>query len=237
MSSLTHQEPRSQAARILADAPLPVDLTAWHEQHEALCHHLLHMVAKAMATHTDEALRDAGQAHSALRRHAQLMAGDAVPLVLARDGRHTIAYDQLAEARAKVSILQEELQAARTAGRGAQVLLAEVADSLTRDQELPEDLRRRINDWLASAPEITSQAVAAIASGEAFDIRGIVAKLTGHEFAAGRKAMRAEIVAVLKHDLAQMAAAAKAHPGMATDMNQVAGPIQVLLAKIQEMQP
>ncbi|MGE8319068.1 MAG: hypothetical protein ACN6O3_10005 [Comamonas sp.] len=236
MSSPIHQEPLSQAARMLADAPQLVDRTNWYEQHEALCHHLLHTVAKAMITHTDEALREAGQAHGAVRRHAQLIAGAAVPIVLTRDGRHTIAYEQLAEARAKVTILQEELQAARAAASNAKALLAEVASCLTRDQNPPDDLRQRIHDWLISNPEITSQAVAAIASGEAFDIRRIVHELTDQEFTAGRQAMRAEIVAMLKRDLAQMASAAKQHPGMA-ELDHAASALEVARKSIEELHP
>lgn len=222
---------------MLADAPQLIDRTDWYEQHEALCHHLLHMVAKALVTHTDEALLEAGQAHGAVRRHAQLMAGAAVPIVLTRDGRHTIAYEQLAEARAKVTILQKELQTARAAASNAKALLAEVASCLMQDQNSPDDLRQRVHDWLISNPEITSRAVAAIASGEAFDILGIVEKLTDQEFTAGRRAMRAEIVAVLERDLVQMAAAAKQYPGMAEDIGQAAEPVQVMLTKIQELQP
>lgn len=77
MSSSTHQDPRSRAARMLADAPQLLNRTKWYEQHEELCHHMLQLLAKAIATGTDEALRDVGRAHGALRRHAQLIAGKA----------------------------------------------------------------------------------------------------------------------------------------------------------------
>ena len=53
------------------------------------------------------------QAHSDIKSHTQKIAGNAVPTVLTRDGNHTIAYEQLAEARAKVQVLTAELAQAR----------------------------------------------------------------------------------------------------------------------------
>lgn len=67
-----------QESRSISPVPAARQL-AWYEQHEALCDRMLCLMAKAIATHTDEALRDVGRAHGELRRHARLMVSNTVP--------------------------------------------------------------------------------------------------------------------------------------------------------------
>jgi len=92
--------------------------STWYQQHEALTLHLLHMTVKALATPAgaddiSNHAQDVDHAHSALRRHAQIIVGHAVPVVLARDGVRTIPFEQLAEAKAKVAALECELHILR----------------------------------------------------------------------------------------------------------------------------
>lgn len=93
--------------------PTVVDMTTWYEQHDALLFHLLHMASKALArSHVnldDEMTRMLAGAHEALRTHAKSIAGNSTPIVRTKNRRHTIDYDELAEARAKVKVLTFEL--------------------------------------------------------------------------------------------------------------------------------
>lgn len=237
MNSQNQRPQRGRAERMLASAPQVIDRAAWYEQHEALGYHLLHTVAKAMVLHTDEAPQDAGQAHGALRQHAKLIAGDAVPVVLAHDGQRTIAYEQLAEARAKNTILWQELQTARTAHDAARALLIEVAGCFTRGQELPSSLPQRISELLQSIPDTTHQAVEAIASGEAFDTHARARELAGREFNAGRQAMHADIMAMLTRRLAELTAASGHYPQMASDLARTADVLKVAKQQVEELQP
>lgn len=237
MTSQHFRSQRGQAERMLASAPQPIDLTAWYKQHEALGYHLLHMMAKAMVLHTDEALQEAGQAHGALRQHAKLIAGDAVPVVLTPDGQRTIGYEQLAEALAKNTTLWQELQTARTAHDAARALLIEVADCFTRGQELPSSLPQRISELLQSTPDTTHQAVEAIASGEAFDTHARAHELASREFNAGRQAMHADIMTMLTRRLAELAAASGRYPQMASDLTRTANVLKVAKQQVEELQP
>ncbi len=102
------------AAEALANVPEIVDVAAWYTQHTALLHQFLHHAIKRVATapvskQTQRVIQSLGRTHADLQAHTAKIAGPAVPRVLARDGVHTIPYDRLAEARAKVQVLTEEL--------------------------------------------------------------------------------------------------------------------------------
>lgn len=106
------------AANVLADAPELVDVAAWYTQHTALLHQFLHHAIKRVAAapvskQTQRVIQALGRTHADLQAHTAKIVGPAVPRVLARDGVHTIEYDRLAEARAKVQVLTEELESLR----------------------------------------------------------------------------------------------------------------------------
>ena len=94
------RKPKSSAQALLATAPHTLNGTAWLEQHEALAHHMLHMMTRALVKPagraTDAMLQSVTQAHAALRIHAKQVLGGAVPVVLATDGRQTMHADILA---------------------------------------------------------------------------------------------------------------------------------------------
>ncbi len=112
-------KPRTRrAASMLADAPEIVDVAAWFEQHTALLHQFLHHAIKRVAAapaskQTQRVIQSLGRTHADLQAHTARIAGPAVPRVLARDRVHTIEYARLAEARAKVQVLTEELEILR----------------------------------------------------------------------------------------------------------------------------
>lgn len=106
------------AANVLADATETVDVAAWYAHHTALLHQFLHHAIKRVAAapvskQTQRVIQALGRTHADLQAHTAKIAGPAVPRVLARDGFHTIEYDRLAEARAKVQVLTEELESLR----------------------------------------------------------------------------------------------------------------------------
>lgn len=105
------------AAATLAAAPTAIRMSAWYEQHAALLHQLLHHVIRAVANtpakRNTRLIQQLERAHADLKRHAALIAGDSIPVVLARDGQHTIPFIDLAESRAKVQVLTVELALAR----------------------------------------------------------------------------------------------------------------------------
>lgn len=105
------------ASAQLAEVPQVLDLTAWYEQHVALLHQFLHHTLRAIANtpakRNTKLVQRLGEAHSELKRHTALIAGDAIPTVLSRDGKYPIQYEKLAEARAKVQVLTSELAQAR----------------------------------------------------------------------------------------------------------------------------
>ena len=107
------QQPKN-AADTLSSAPEIIDMSAWYEQHVALLHQFLYRtlwaIAKSPARRNTKLVKILEQAHSDIKSHTQKIA---VPTVLTRDGNHTIAYEQLAEARAKVQVLTAELAQAR----------------------------------------------------------------------------------------------------------------------------
>ena len=100
-----------------------VDIAAWYERHEHLTHRLVHMMSRGRRNIAVEfSAEDAkliDDAYTALRAHAKFLARDSLPLLLTRDGKHTIPFDRLTEARAKVHALTFELSEARAAAAHA----------------------------------------------------------------------------------------------------------------------
>ena len=146
--------PKSSAQALLAKVPRELNCGVWLEQHEALIHHLLHMMARALSTQTgyaaDGVLQPIAKAYTALRGHAKQLLGDAVPVVLAADGRHEIPFEKLSEARAKVAVLQAELQAAHIAGAQARDLLALAQSCMAQGIAPPADLMTSIEHALVN---------------------------------------------------------------------------------------
>jgi len=108
---------QQNTAAVLSTTTEVVDLSSWYEQHVALLHQFLYRalwaIAKSPARRNTKLVKSLEQVHSDLKNHTRKIAGNAVPTVLTRDGNHTIAYEQLAEARAKVQVLTAELAQAR----------------------------------------------------------------------------------------------------------------------------
>ena len=113
---------KSSAIAALATPPTRIDGGAWFDEHERLSYALLYAVARgnigpiaALGQHD----REVTAAHTALLAHARLISGVPEPILLARDGVHTIDYRKLSDARAKIQVLEEELaklRALRPAG-------------------------------------------------------------------------------------------------------------------------
>lgn len=100
----------SDARIALSVLPRVVDLVVWYEQQEALSYSLLHLAVKAAGQPIGniKTAQDVDRAHAALLEHSRQIAGNHLPLLLAKDGVHTIPYERLAEARAKVQVLLAE---------------------------------------------------------------------------------------------------------------------------------
>ncbi|BDE74103.1 hypothetical protein [Delftia lacustris] len=231
------RKPKSSAQALLATAPRTLNGAAWLEQHEALTHHLLHMMARALAKPagraTDGALQPIAQAYTALRAHAKQVAGDAVPVVMAADGRHEIPFEKLSEARAKVAVLQAELQAALIAGAQARDLLALVQSCMTQGTAPSAELAARIQQAVGQTASSTEPQ-----TGEAQEaVQDLVRGLASHEFNAGRQAMHTDIMSLLSRRLSEMTAASKRHPQVAVQITQAAGVLKVARKQIQEIQP
>lgn len=106
--------PLSPAAVKMSTLPVVVDTAAWYEEHAQLCYELQLAAVRAGGPGKDAATEAAvDKAHTALLAHAAIIHGGSEPVVLARDGVHTIPYEKLAEARAKVQVLTAELAQAR----------------------------------------------------------------------------------------------------------------------------
>lgn len=106
--------PRGKGAgALLGEAPTVIDMSTWYREHIDLLHQFLYLAVKAAAgtidKHRAKLIQNIGETHAALKEHASLLAGDAIPKVLARDGQAPIPYERLAEARAKVRVLTAEL--------------------------------------------------------------------------------------------------------------------------------
>lgn len=232
------RKPKSSAQALLSTAPRTLNGAAWLEQHEALTHHLLHMMARALAKPagraTDGALQPIAQAYSALREHAKQVVGDGVPVVLAADGRHEIPFEKLSEARAKVAVLQAELQAAHIAGAQARDLLALVQSCMAQGTAPSAELATRIQQALG---QTTSSSIEPQSGDGQEAVQDLVRGLARHEFNAGRQAMHTNVMTLLSRQLGEMAAASKRYPQTAGQLNQAAGVLKVARRQIQEIRP
>lgn len=231
------RKPKSSAQALLATAPRTLNGAAWLEQHEDLTHHLLHMMARALAKPagrtTDGALQPIAQAYTALRAHAKQVVGDAVPVVLAADGRHEIPFEKLSEARAKVAVLQAELQAAHIAGAQARDLLALAQSCMAQGTAPSAELAARIQQAVGQTASTTEPQ-----PGEGQEaVQDMVRGLASHEFNAGRQAMHTDILSLLSRRLGEMDAASKRHPQVAVQITQAAGVLKVARKQIQEIHP
>lgn len=231
------RKPKSSAQALLATAPRTLNGAAWLEQHEDLTHHLLHMMARALAKPagrtTYGALQPIAQAYTALHAHAKQVVGDAVPVVLAADGRHEIPFEKLSEARAKVAVLQAELQAAHIAGAQARDLLALAQSCMAQGTAPSAELAARIQQAVGQTASTTEPQ-----PGEGQEaVQDMVRGLASHEFNAGRQAMHTDILSLLSRRLGEMDAASKRHPQVAVQITQAAGVLKVARKQIQEIHP
>lgn len=109
--SLTARALRPAAERLAETRQvIEVDTVKWLEHHAALCHHLLYTVVKAAQVPASDRTPDAEvkTAFHLLHEHARVINGGTDPVVLTKDGLHTIPYEELAVARAKVRALERE---------------------------------------------------------------------------------------------------------------------------------
>lgn len=100
-------QPTSPAVLRMSTPPTVVNPAVWYEEHAQLCYDL--QVAAVRAARDSTAEAEVGKAHSALLAHAAIINGGAEPVLLAKDGIHTIHYEELALARAKVRALEHEV--------------------------------------------------------------------------------------------------------------------------------
>lgn len=115
---VTEPKPDSLVARALRPAAermadtrqiIEVDTTKWLQHHAALSHHLLYRVTKAVQAPADQAAEaEVNRAFALLQDHARVINGGTDPVVLAKDGLHTIPFAELATTRAKVQVLERE---------------------------------------------------------------------------------------------------------------------------------
>lgn len=91
----------------------PFNAAGWYQEHEQLSYAFVVAIAKASIDSSRAARIAAEHAHDALLQHAQLILGSAAPVVLTRDGKHTIPYKEVADLRARVRVLSAELAALR----------------------------------------------------------------------------------------------------------------------------
>lgn len=114
---LQQPPPQQPAAAALATMPEVIDLSAWYTQHTALlhqfAHHALRSIANTPARRNTRLVKALERTHADLKQHTRLIASDAVPTLLTRDGSHSIPYERLAVAQAKVQALTAELTQAR----------------------------------------------------------------------------------------------------------------------------
>ncbi|OGA63041.1 MAG: hypothetical protein A2710_26445 [Burkholderiales bacterium RIFCSPHIGHO2_01_FULL_64_960] len=116
---VTERKPDSLVARALRPAAerladirqvIEVDTVKWLEHHAALCHHLLYTVVRSALAPASDKTADAEvtTAFRLLHEHARVINGGVDPVLLTKDGLHTIPYEELAVARAKVQALERE---------------------------------------------------------------------------------------------------------------------------------
>ena len=98
--------PMSTAEAKLGTAPTVVDTAAWYEEHVQLCFEL--KAAAIRAAQDPKAKEELQEVQSALLAHAAIINDGSGPVLLARDGIHTIPFERLAAARAKIKLLEAE---------------------------------------------------------------------------------------------------------------------------------
>ena len=98
----------------LGKIPDVVNTAAWYEEHAQLCYDLQVAAVRAASNQASEA--EVAKAHSALLAHAAIINGGSSPVLLAKDGIHTIPFERLAAARAKIKVLEAENARLRAAG-------------------------------------------------------------------------------------------------------------------------
>ncbi len=109
--------PMSPAVLRMSTPPSVVNPAVWYEEHAQLCYDLQVAAVRAARDTTAEAA--VGKAHAALLAHAAIITGGAVPVLLAKDGIHTIPFERLAAARAKIKVLEaENFRLRQTGGAG-----------------------------------------------------------------------------------------------------------------------
>lgn len=121
LGRLTYRRASTKAdtATALATPAGPVDGAAWYDEHERLSYDLVTTMARANVgpiTALGKHNRQVTSAQAALLAHARLISGAQEPILMARDGIHTIDYRKLADARAQIQVLEEELLKLRTQG-------------------------------------------------------------------------------------------------------------------------
>ncbi len=100
------QLPMGSAETKLSTTPTVVDTAAWYEEHAQLCYDL--QVAAVRAVSESGAETAVGEAHAALLAHAAIINGGSDPVLLAKDGNHTIPFERLIAARARIKVLEAE---------------------------------------------------------------------------------------------------------------------------------
>ena len=91
---------------------IEIDTTESLEHHVALSHHFQYATLKAARAPAGDkaAMAEANRAFDLLQEHARVINGGDEPVVLAKDGLHRIPYSTVAELRAKVRVLEHEMQ-------------------------------------------------------------------------------------------------------------------------------
>ncbi len=108
--SLVRQPATQDARTALGTVPRLIDFDLWVDEHEVLAYQLVHITVKGAKQQENDHVTTATVDHALaqLMDHAHLITNKPRPLLLAKDGVHTIPYERLAEARAKVQVLLAE---------------------------------------------------------------------------------------------------------------------------------
>ena len=114
LGRLTGRSASSKTVAVIAPVatPSPIDGSTWYDEHERLSYDLIATMARANAgpiTALGKHNRQVTAAQAALLAHARLISGAQEPILLAKDGVHTIPFQKLADARAQAQVLEAEL--------------------------------------------------------------------------------------------------------------------------------
>jgi hypothetical protein len=110
---------KADTVTALATPAGPIDGAAWYTEHERLSYDLISTMARANVgpiTALGKHNRQVTSAQAALLAHARLISGAQEPILMAKDGVHTIPFQKLADARAQIQVLEAELAKLRTQG-------------------------------------------------------------------------------------------------------------------------